>query len=1076
MLSGTEDVRRLGWLARIVVFGVLAIGVLSTTVAAQVTSGTILGNVTDSAGSVVPGATVTTTNTDTGATRSATTDTAGTFLVSALPPGPYKVTVTLKGFDASVHENLTLAMGANLRVDARLSVAGVVEKVDVVATALSVDTRSSSVGMIVDSRRMRELPMLNRSTLSLVVLAPGVTSVSIPDAVIDQRSAPSVVAGGTAGRTNQNDIQLDGGSMTTSLYNRLSNLPSPDAIQEFQVLTNNYSAEQGRAGGVSMQAITKSGGNAFHGGAWEYFRDDAFNGTNFFAVRKPFLRRNQFGGNLGGPIKHDRTFFFANYEGLRMKQQTVLLFNPPTAAQRAGNFSALTTEIIDPSTGAPFAGKQIRTDRFDPMAVKILETYVPVPNQPDGTYNKNTDRPVNGDQIAVKIDHKLSDANTLSGRWYRDKSKGVSAAGNIEELWTTRDNLLESYTFADTHVFSAKLVGEGRVSISNISTIGPVSTNNIGPRRLGAVYDQDGPVERAPNISVAGFFSMSQIEPWTERSRDYSAYYKASWNSGRHNFRVGFDIMHQSQRLNTQWDSSGSHGFDGSVTGNAFADFLLGRNSSFLQAAVLNNLQRLLTWRGFVQDDLKLKRLTINLGARIERYNTWREDGGRESTFRDGQQSTRYPGAPKGLVFSGDTGIPPGLVPGTTRIAPRVGFAWDVLGDGRTALRGGYGQFGAAEGSIIMAQTNEVPPFTPLLDFQPNSLRDPYGSWTSPFPYVVNPQGEGLFPDAPIEVNSLAGNWKPGIVHQFNATIQRQLGHDIVFDVGYVGSRGRGLTRLNEINMAVFGPGATAGNADDRRPHKGFGGITMSEPGSYSNYNSLQVNATKQFSRGYTLQVTYTFGKTMDDGPVGETGSSVQNPNNRAADYARANNSRTHVFRTNGMWELPGLQGRPAAVRYVLGGWRLAGIMTLLSGTPFNVTSGVDRAIVGASGGGLAAQRPNLQGDPKLPSDRSRAEKIAKYFNPDKTTMWTLPALGQFGNAPRNVLIGPGLFNTDLSLMKQFRWHESKRRVQVGMEGFNVLDTVNLSNPTTGRNSSTFGQIRSAGATRQLQMALRFDF
>ena len=318
----------------------LAIGAfIAAPAAAQSITGTILGNVTDGDGLALPGATVTATNTETGATRTVVTDGEGAYLIGALQIGLYRVDVTMDGFRSFQQEQFSLASAQNARVDARLAVGGVTEQVDVVANAVRVDTRSSAVVTNVDRQRMDELPMLNRSVLTMAVLAPGITEVQVPDAVTNQRSAPVVTSASMGGRTNQNDTQLDGATLNVSIHNRPSNLPSPDSIQEFQVLTNSYSAEFGRGGGASMVAITKSGTNIFRGGVWEYHRNDGLNGMNYFAVTKPYMRRNQFGANLGGPILTDKTFFFVNYEGLRFDRQQEQLFTPPTPAMRAGDFS-----------------------------------------------------------------------------------------------------------------------------------------------------------------------------------------------------------------------------------------------------------------------------------------------------------------------------------------------------------------------------------------------------------------------------------------------------------------------------------------------------------------------------------------------------------------------------------------------------------------------------------------------------------------------------------------------------------------------------------------------------------------
>ncbi len=313
-------------------------------------------------------------------------------------------------------------------------------------------------------------------------------------------------------------------------------------------------------------------------------------------------------------------------------------------------------------------------------------------------------------------------------------------------------------------------------------------------------------------------------------------------------------------------------------------------------------------------------------------------------------------------------------------------------------------------------------------------------------------------------------------MHQFNLTFQHQFGDLIVVSAGYVASRGRNLTQVRNLNLAEFIPGAsTTQNVDARRPNRSFTNVIQSYRGSWSDYDSLQVTAQKRYANNYTLQAVYTLGRTFDDGNIGEHATSVQDPRNPRLDHAISSRDRTHVLRLNGMYELPRLQDKPAVVRLAAGGWRLAGIMSYLSGTPINVTSGVDRALIGC--GGCAAQRPNLNGDPTLPDNRSRDEKIAQWFNTNTVSLWTLPDLGQFGNAPRNPFRGPSTFSTDMSLAKILRLSSmNNRRLEVRIEAFNVFDNVILNNPNGTMNNANFGRITGASAPRVMQVSARFDF
>jgi hypothetical protein len=1093
--------RARGFTRGVVVLAVLAVVTLmAASAAAQSTTGTILGKVTDSGGLVLPGATVTVKNTETGLTRTVVTDGEGSYIVSGLPPGLHQLEVALSGFRPFRQDAFRLATAQNARVDAQLSIGGLTEQVEVVANAVRVDTTSSSVSTNIDPQRVSELPMVNRSLLSMVQLAPGITEVTVPEAIVNNDNSGSVVSGATGGRTNQNDIQLDGAAMTTSLYNRPSNLPSPDAIQEFQVLTNAYSAEFGRGGGTTMIAITKSGTNTFRGAAWEYHRNDALNGKNYFATSKPYMNRNQYGANLGGPLIKDRTFFFFNWEGLRLDQETLLRFNPPSAAHRAGDLSlnaagaAQRTIFYDPLTQQPFPGNRIPADRIHPIARRIL-SYVPEPNLTGGVYQTNIKRDTRGDQFSVKFDHKLTEANSLNVRYHHDYPTAPDDSSDIEQFHTRIGNETHAWSAADTHLFGNGMVGEGRGSWSDIATTAELNpTAAIHPRELGFtnvdVTEPWYPI-RVPVIQVAGnagAFNFNPTQsPRVRASKVGSANYKLSWVAGRHNVKLGGEFVYKwQQTFRHHNSSSGQFVFNGEGTrrlsdgsgGLGMADFLLGSPASYSQATLFDKTDWTWSSHYFVQDDVRINRMTLNLGLRVDHQTPWIETGDRIGNYVPGQQSTRYPQAPRGLVYPGDEGVRQGIIRSSIKLNPRVGFAYDVRGDGRTAIRAGYGKFATVIEAILVSNMNEVPPFHPNVVLQdPSSFADPWGPGRTPiFPYVRNDQGEGPFPTQGFTLESTDPDWKPGDLHQFNVTFQQQLGDQIVVSAGYVGSRGRNLSAERILNRAIFIPGqSTPQNVEARRPDQNLGGIAQLYPGSWSDYDSLQVTAAKQYSDNYTVQLTYTLGRTYDDGNVGEHTTQTMNPDNPRLDHALSSNDRTHVLRINGMYELPRLQDRPAAMRLIVGGWRLAGIMSYLSGNMVNVTSGVDRALQGCFRCG--PQRPNLNGDPTLPGDRSLEEKTAQWFNTDTTTLWTLPPLGQFGNTPRNAIRGPGRFGTDLSLTKILRLSSvNSRRIEIRIEAFNVFDNVQLNNPNGDRNNANFGRITSALDPRIVQLALRFEF
>jgi hypothetical protein len=1054
-------------------FFVLIVG-LATGVYAQGTTGTIFGTVSDQSGGLVPGVTVIVTNIGTGLERSIPSSSNGTFLVPDLPPGQYRVNVTTAGFAPFVREQILLETGQNVRVDVPLQLATASQHIEVTSQSVYVDTLSSSVGHVVDDQRMQQLPLLDRSSLTLVELAPGVTNTTFKSIVTTTSAQPSVSAGGA--RQNQNSVTLDGAELSGGFLNRLQNLPSPDSVEEFQVLTSTYSAEYGRSTGAAVTAITKSGSNDLHGAAWEYFRNDGLNAKNYFASSRPLLQQNQFGGAIGGPLIHKRTFFFGSYEGIRINQEAILDFFVPTAAQRTGDFSASSKPIINPMTGQPFPGNHLTS--LDPLAVNFANAYLPLPtNEATGEYHAFTSLPTHGNQLIARVDHRLSNSDTLFVRYYRNNT--VARQGPVPALESDAAQLVQSTTGSNTTTFRSNLVGEGSMSYTTSQTTIASSPNNKTPQELGAQYAQDGPVPLAPGVAISGGVTALVIQPWNEPYNTLNYEYKVSWSTARHALKFGFQGFHQSSGSYIQYLTSGLFVFAGLFTGNPFADYMLGRPVSFQQLSRLNRVERQHTLSGFIEDDVKLgRRLTVNLGLRYEAYSPWAAGGGATASFRAGQQSTRYPNAPPGMVYCGDAGGPCSQFPFQNTFAPRVGFAWDVRGDGRTAVRVGYGIFYTPFQSNDALYTNNEPPFTQTLSFVPPSFSNPYAIRPSPFPYNPSPSGEAVFA-YPFTVSSMDPNLREGYLHQYNVNVQHQLGRDLIVQVGYYGSLGRSLLEAREINAAVFGPGATAANAQLRRPifPQYYAGISNETSHAESEFNSLQVIATKKYTHGYTAQVAYTLSKSMDDCSLSTPGC-LQDPSLPiSSSWARSDFDRRQVLRINGIWDVPRPSGS-SILGLVLGGWRVAGILSALSGLPFSVTSGSDVALLGPSIV-LAPQRMNVTGNPELSTSRSRSQQVAEYFN---TAAFTLPAKGQFGNSSRNILTGPGAFTTDASLSKIFYpWSgEEQRRIEFRADAFNLFNRAQLGMPLAARTSPAFGAIKATAGTasdaRVVQLALRFDF
>jgi hypothetical protein len=942
------------------------------------------------------------------------------------------------------------------------------------------------VGATVDNRRLTTIPLNGRNVLSLAQLLPGVGTANIQTTVANARTGPTINVSG--GRDTDNNIMLDGTSLVELMYNRGINLPNPDAVQEFRVLTNTYSAEYGRTAGGVFLGITKSGTNALHGSLFEFLRNDKLNARNFFAAAKPILRQNQFGGSAGGPVTlpgydgRNRTFVFGSYQGIRVRQQSLFTSFPATEAERAGNFSASTRAVIDPLTNQPFPGNRIPADRLDLVAQNSSKLYMPLPNQADGRLLVTRNIPTTGNQLTLKGDHIFNANDRLSMRYYWNKDRtGNQGGGDSEVLGGDQYSSTITGNVTHTHIFSPRLLNEVRLSYLRLVPTYDVSAQNKIPKELGGNWSQDGPYPLAPTLNVSGRFNISPLIYFTEPEDTYEIVEKASWIRDRHSLRFGAEIRELRHVTRAQF-TSGTMGFDGSFTGVPMADFMLGRPNNMFQQSYLEDVSRARQYQLFIQDDFKVsRRLTLNLGLRYELNTPWVQVFDHTATIRFGQQSQIFPTAPPGLVYPGDPGVPRGLYPTDKNdFSPRFGFAYDLFGNGRTAIRGGYGIFYTYSGAIISSTVNQTPPYILPLSFpSPYSLADPYRGRVNPFPYVVDTSNPRYV--YPTQQYSVDPDFKNGYVQQFNLNVQHQFGSDLVIQTGYVGRLSRKLTLVREINAAIWNPTASAANIQQRRPYYPdfYGPISWISSDINANYHSLQVSLDKKFSRGYTIQVAYTYSKAIDErsaNPV-DGGDTPQDPANyRRGSRGLANFDQRHILAVNGIWDLPLLRNR-GLLTTLAGGWQLSGTTRVASGFPFSVVTGRDTIFAG-TGRSAGAQRPDVAGDPKLDPGRPRNELVARYFNPAAFILNGGPGReGQYGNSGRNNLIGPGFSQTDLAVLKRFPL--SKERLgyfEFRGEIFNLLNQVNFNNPTNSLSSPAVGSILSAKDARIVQFGLRYEF
>jgi hypothetical protein len=1040
------------------------------------TSGSILGRVSDQTGAFVAGATVTAENLGTGLIRRATSSAEGSYLFPSLPTGSYKLTVESPGFKTFSQSGITLQLAENLRVDAALELGSVTENVTVEANALRVDTQSTTIGAAIDNQRLTGLPLNGRNALALAQLLPGVGQVTAPVSY-GRANGPTMNVSGS--RATDNNIMLDGTTFYQAQRNTGLNLPSPDTLEEFKILTNTFSAEYGRGGGGVVLAITKSGTNMLHGSLWEFLRNTDLNSRNFFSAGAPVLKQNQFGGSVGGPVKlpgydgHNKTFFFASYQGLRIRQENLIVSNPPSAAELRGDFSGSTRAVIDPSTGQPFPGNQIPTTRFDPMAMNMIRFYAPTPNLANGQSIRLRLVPTTGNQVTVKGDHNLSSAHRLSFRYFRDRYElGNQSSGSSDLLTAPVTQNVKSFTGSMSSVLRPNLMNEVRISYTRAEAYNHHSPNAKGPRELGGNYDYGTVGDRmSPIANVSGRMNLTSLSPVIREpdiSREFND--KISWIKGRHNVVAGVRIQRMRHAENpTEFNTGGNFSFSGIFSGNAMADFVIGRPSQFQQYSDLLGDATAGQYQAFAQDDFKVNRhLTLNLGVRYEYNSPWVQRYGNTTLIIPGRQSTKFPTAPPGLVVAGDPGVLDTMwPPDKNNWAPRVGLAWDPTGTGRTVIRSAYGVFYVTAAGVVSSWGENNAPWALSVQFVPPSMSDPYRAQVNPTPY--DPRRPVFY--EPLLVYTVSQNVRDAYVQQWNTNIQHQFGNDLVIQAGYVGKVAHKLELNRDSNPAVYGPGATASNIAQRRPFAPphYDALLTFFTDSDSNYHSLQANMQKRFSRGYTFQAAYTFSKSIDNaGPV-------SNP----LDYGRAERGlstfdQRHVVALNGVWEIPFLRKRRSLLATLVGGWNINGTVLMSSGLPYNVQLGVDNALNGGTRGSVGNQRPNVVGNPVLDSGRPHSQLVSAYFN---TAAFARPAIGQYGNLGRDALIGPAFSQTNMALAKQFVLPKERLgRFEFRAEFFNLLNQVNFNNPDLTQTSPTFGRLTSAKDPRIVQFGLRYDF
>jgi hypothetical protein len=1066
---------------------ILILCAISTLSRADVTGG-VHGVVKDTTGTPVAGLEITAINNGTAAAFHGKSDQVGDYTFDELPVGKYELKVEANGFKKFLAEGLLVRVNETLRLDIVLEVGSVQQTVTVSGAAETVDTQSITLKTVVDQQRIEDLPLNGRNPTQLMQLVAGVQPDQLNANVTSQATYPGVMPVSVdGGRDNTTNYILDGAENNDHYSNAPNPMPNPDALQEFSVQTNTFSAEFGRNVGGIVNAVTRSGTNTLHGAAFEYIRNYALNAANFFAPLTPNgskqldgLKRNQFGATLGGPVwlpkmydGRDRTFFFFSYQGTRTLQtpstveQQVL-----TVPERSGDFSDLGSPIIDPNTGTPYPNNVIPSTDLSPVALALLKTGIPVPAAGQNTISYTYPNNLNDDQYLVRLDQHISDSNRFMARYFTSHATQPGYLAPGDYFSSVAGSLWRNTTVvgSDTQTFSASLVNTALFSFNRTS-----NTNSPSYPTSWTSFGVDMYVlPTTPEIYVCadGYFCIETGNPTTFFRQEYQFQDTVRWAKGKHQISFGGEYGRGLGDDNDTYEANGFFDFNSAApfTGNALADFMIGKFNSFTQAGVQYKNTRFNIFDLFGDDSIRVTpRLTIDVGVRWDPFFPYTDLRGRLSTYVPGTQSTRFVNAPPGLLFPGDPGEPPG---GYNRVwnnvGPRVGVAWDVFGDGRTALRGGYGLYFDRPNTISTNNGASQQPFAPAVTINgngQNSFAEPYAGSTNPFPSSLVPSTSVPFLLPDVVPSAYTRSMRNAQLQSWNLTLERQLPEQFVLRIAYAGSKGMHLVNLLEGNAAVYAPGATTETTDQRRPlYPNYGSLTLNEPNATSNYNALQVNAERRFVKGLTILANYTFAKSIDTSSLNkETGQTVTDPTDINFDRGLSDFNHAHVFNLSGIWALP-VKFNQRLAQTLVGGWQLSGLVTIRSGQPFDLYSNEDNSL-----SGIGLDRPDIVGKPFILGSRSKLARLREWLNP---AAFAQNAPGTFGTVGRNAFVGPSFTSTDLSLSKNFQVNE-RFGVQFRAEAYNTFNHTNLYNPNGNLLSTTFLAINQAFDPRILQFALR---
>lgn len=1076
-------------------FSVSILILLVSPLLGQSATASLRGTVTDATRAVVPGAEIVITSNDTSQQHLQRSDSNGEFSFQELFIGDYRVEVRVPGFAAWVNSHVHLDVGNQSQIAVQLVAASTQETIQVTGDAARLQTNEIAQGAVVSERDIASLPVNGRNFAQLGILQPGVRPVSSSLVVQGgfRRAGQNYEVNGQ--RPESNNFLVDGMRDINRMDAGYAFRPPADSIAEFRILTSTAPAEFGGTAGGITTIVTRSGSNTLHGTLYEFFRNDALDANSYFAPRKEALRQNQFGVTAGGPISHDHAYFFAYYEGLRDTQDITHGVVVPTMAERAGDFSADAPILLN-STRKPFTDNL--AGQISPITARYL-AFFPVPNTIENPHLAQTTNSseYTSDIGGVKGDWILRDRDVLSARYTystlfnRDPYSELGADGPGFPEGNYTNTHLGGLT--ETHTFSSRTVLTANVSFFQNHILLDKRFSGFSPQAFGFNYASTrAEATGAPLIMTQGYANVGDpiINPRDSIQNDYAVSVNVAHTQGKH--VTSFGAQFRRMQLNGYQANFASGTFSFTVQGftnNSLANFLLGKPDIFTQAGG-DFTRDLRGWElgAYAQDEYRVSsKLTLNYGVRYEITTPFKDIHDRMMAFEPGKQSTVHPNAPKGLLFPGDAGVPDTIAPiFKGDWAPRVGFAWDPLGNSRTVVRSAYGIFYDSllngVGMPFRASTSALPQTV---------VRTLTGAinYVNPLSTVTDPFTPGQFA-LPASTFTLDSHLLPPYAQDWNLTVDQSLGGQVL-SIAYIGAKGTHLPRLVEANPAIYQPGATLANSGRRRLYSGctlttgtcsLGTAGLVEGNANSTFHSAQVSLTRRGTADLNYTLGYTFSKDLGyssslhlSGPApmlidGEL-DVPQNNLNLKGEYGRSIFDSRHRFVASATYAIPFARTFTGVSRVLLDGLQFGALTAINSGTPFTVYDSANVSLQAPHPGvsGMFGDRPNVVSNP----NKNAPHRVSQWVSPSAfQRLDPVANAGQFGNEQRNSNDGPAYGSLDAALDKSFFVSE-KTKLLFRAEAFNVTNRANFVLPVDDLNSPAFGQITEAQSPRIFQFALK---